>query len=171
MASSIFMDFEGFEDVKNKLLEASSEESLKQINRKIIKAGQERGGTIIKRNLPKSMDLEKSGPKRSGKISRTSPREHALDNIPIDSVKSSNGQMFGFIGWRPSDNEENFYAKFFEEGVDEHTTPYNYNRKVPRIPKLGLFNKANKEVASFINEIGLAEYSKKLEEVFRSDHQ
>ncbi|WP_286806393.1 hypothetical protein [Acetobacterium sp. MES1] len=170
MASSIFMDFEGFADVQKKLLEETSEAELKKLNKKIIRAGQEQGAEIIKRSMPKSMDLEKSGPQRSGKP-RKAPSDHAVDQIPIDNVKSTNGQTFGFIGWRPSDNEENFYAKFFEEGVDEHTTPYNYNRKVPRIPKLGLFNKANKEVATFINEIGLAEYSKKLEEVFGSDNQ
>lgn len=170
MSVSIFMNFEGLEEIKKKLLESCSEESLNKINRKIIKAGQERGATLIKRKFPKSMDLEKSGPKRSGK-SRKTPIDHAVENIPIDGVKSSNGQMFGFIGWRPSDNDDNFYAKFYEEGVDEHTTPYNYNRKVPRIPKLGLFNKANKEVVSFVNEIGLTEYSKKLEEVFTSDHE
>ena len=170
MASSIFMDFEGFADVQKKLLEETSEAELKKLNKKIVKAGQDYGGTIIERNMPKSMDPEKSGPQRSGKVRRV-PRGHAVDNIPIDNVKYSNGQTFGFIGWRPSDNEDNFYAKFFEEGVDEHSTPYNYNRKVPRIPKLGLFNKANKDVATFINEIGLAEYSKKLEEVFGSDNQ
>lgn len=170
MASSIFMDFEGFADVQKKLFEETSEAELKKLNKKIIRAGQEQGAEIIKRSMPKSMDLEKSGPQRSGK-QRKAPSDHAVDQIPIDNVKSTNGQTFGFIGWRPSDNEENFYAKFFEEGVDEHTTPYNYNRKVPRIPKLGLFNKANKEVATFINEIGLAEYSKKLEEVFGSDNQ
>ncbi|OXS26396.1 MAG: hypothetical protein BI182_08355 [Acetobacterium sp. MES1] len=164
------MDFEGFADVQKKLLEETSEAELKKLNKKIIRAGQEQGAEIIKRSMPKSMDLEKSGPQRSGKP-RKAPSDHAVDQIPIDNVKSTNGQTFGFIGWRPSDNEENFYAKFFEEGVDEHTTPYNYNRKVPRIPKLGLFNKANKEVATFINEIGLAEYSKKLEEVFGSDNQ
>lgn len=170
MASSILMDFEGFADVQKKLLEETSEAELKKLNKKIIRAGQEQGAEIIKRNMPKSMELEKSGPQRSGKP-RKVPSDHAVDQIPIDNVKSTNGQTFGFIGWRPSDNEENFYAKFFEEGVEEHTTPYNYNRKVPRIKKLGLFNKANKEVVSFVNEIGLVEYQKKLEEVFGSDNQ
>ncbi|PKM61424.1 MAG: hypothetical protein CVU99_03505 [Firmicutes bacterium HGW-Firmicutes-4] len=170
MSVSIHIEFDGLETIQKRLLEETSEAELKKLNKKIVKAGQEYGGTIIKRNLPKSMDLQKSGPQRSGKI-RKVPSDHAVDNIPIDNVKSSNGQTFGFIGWRPSNNEDNFYAKFFEEGVDEHTTPYNFNRKVPRIPKLGLFNKANKEVASFVNEIGLTEYSKKLEEVFGSDNQ
>lgn len=170
MASSILMDFEGFADVQKKLLEETSEAELKKLNKKIIRAGQEKAAEIIERNFPKSMNLENSGPQRSGKR-RKVPSDHAVDQIPIDNVKSTNDQTFGFIGWRPSDDLENFYAKFYEEGVEEHTTPYNYNRKVPRIPKLGLFNKASKEVASFVNEIGLAEYQKKLEEVFGSDHQ
>jgi hypothetical protein len=164
------MELDGLETIQKKLLEETSEAELKKLNKKIIRAGQEQGAEIIKRSMPKSMDLEKSGPQRSGKV-RKVPSDHAVDQIPIDKIKSSNGQTFGFIGWRPSDNLENFYAKFFEEGVDEHSTPYNYNRKVPRIPKLGLFKKANKEVTSFINEIGLVEYQKKLEEVFVSDNQ
>lgn len=170
MSVSIYMELDGLETIQKKLLEETSEAELKKLNKKIIRAGQEKAAEIIERNMPKSMDLEKSGPQRSGKV-RTTPREHAVDWIPIDNIKSSNGQTFGFIGWRPSDNEENFYAKFFEEGVEEHSTPHNYNRKVPRIPKLGLFKKANKEVTSFINEIGLVEYQKKLEEVFVSDNQ
>lgn len=170
MSVSIHIEFDGLESIQKKLLEETSEAELKKLNKKIIRSGQEKAAEIIERNLPKSLDQEKSGPQRSGKV-RKVPRDHAVDNIPIDNVKSSNGQTFGFIGWRPSNDFENFYAKFFEEGVDEHTTPYNFNRKVPRIPKLGLFNKANKEVASFVNEIGLTEYSKKLEEVFGSDNQ
>ena len=170
MSVSIYMELDGLETIQKKLLEETSEAELKKLNKKIIRAGQEQGAEIIKRSMPKSMDLEKSGPQRSGKV-RKVPSDHAVDQIPIDKIKSSNGQTFGFIGWRPSDNEDNFYAKFFEEGVDEHSTPYNYNRKVPRIPKLGLFKKANKEVTSFINEIGLVEYQKKLEEVFVSDNQ
>lgn len=169
MASSIYMSFEGLEEIKKKLWEVSSEESLKQINKKIIKSGQEHGKSIIARKMPKSDNLEKSGPKRGG--FRTVPGQHSIDAIPVDGLKSSNGQVFGFIGWRPANNDENFYAKFFEEGVDQHFAEKNHERPVPSVRKLGLFGKASKEVSSFISEMGLVEYQKKLEEVFGSDHQ
>ncbi|MBU4439990.1 MAG: hypothetical protein KJ779_10510, partial [Firmicutes bacterium] len=123
------MDFEGFSDIQKKLLEASSEESLKQINKKIIKAGQIHGEELVRKRMPKSLNLESSGPKRGR--ARTIPKKHAADSIPIDGLRSSNGQMFGFIGWRPSNNDDNFYAKFYEDGVEEHRAPNNFNRPVP----------------------------------------
>lgn len=160
---NVNIEFDGLEEIQQKLWELSSEESLKALNRKIIKSGQEFGKELVKKRVPRSLELQKSGPKR-GRV-RSMPGKHSADNIPIDTIKSSNGQMFGFIGWRPSDNSENFYAKFFEEGVDAHYAPQNFNRPVPRIPKLELFNKANADVLGHINTIGVEEYQKKLEEV------
>jgi hypothetical protein len=157
------IEFEGFEELQKKLWEASSEEALKAVNKKIIKSGQDYGKELVKKRVPKSLNVQDSGPKRGR--ARSIPGKHAADNIPVDGIKTSNGQMFGFIGWRPSDNSENFYAKFFEEGVDKHLAPQNYNRPVPKIAKLELFSSANEAVITHINEIGVEEYQKKLEEV------
>ena len=73
--------------------------------------------------------------------------------------------QYAFIGWRPADNSLNFYAKFSEEGVDEHAAKRNNGRPVPYIRAIHLFERAKLPAEAEITRIGVALYEKKLKEV------
>lgn len=162
--SSVKIELEGIEDLQKQLEELRSTRTVLALNRKIIQAGQEAGRAFIQRNMPRSRNLKNSGPKRG--FFRTSPDKHAADNVPVDKIRRySDMTQYAFIGWRPSDNSLNFYAKFSEEGVDEHTAKRNNGRPVPYIRAIHLFERAKLPAETEITRIGVALYEKKLKEV------
>lgn len=164
MAVAVKMEFDGIDELIEKIEEIGGEKLLDNVNRKIIKEGQNHGKDIISKGIPKSNDVSLSGPKRGG--SRMVPGGHGADNVPVSSVTKKGKSMGGFVGWRPSDEDENFYIKFFEEGVSPHRAKGNYNRPVPGVRKIGMFNKSQSEVRDFVNGLGVDEYNKLLERAF-----
>jgi hypothetical protein len=163
---NITIKFEGLEEIREKIEEAGSEKTLDQVNKKIIKEGQIIASEIAAKQLPRSSDISKSGPKRAGK-SRTVPSNHMFEEIPISTITKKGTAIGGWVGWAPGDNGLNFYGKFYEEGVEQHTAYSNHKRPVPEIKGRKIFSKTAKQVQPMINELGLAEYEKILQEALK----
>ena len=153
----ITTEFEGLEDLQRKIVEIGGDKLLRDINKRIIKEGQEQGAKLAKPSLPKSKDHAGSGPLRKVGVSdktkiRKTPQGHAADNIPIGDITTSRGQASGTIGWAPDDTSEHFYEKFPIYGVPGHIEA-----------QVG-FEQVEDNVQRFIDRMGEAEYLRLLKE-------
>ena len=157
------MDFEGIEEIQRKLEELGGEKLLYKVNREIIWQVQDLAADIAGPQLPKSGDISTSGPKRMLKSRRT-PMDHMFEAIPISGITKKQTAMGGWIGWKPSDNYENFYAKFHELGVEQHRAYSNGKRPVPGIKGKKIFSKTASQIRPMLNALGMAEYQKLLKE-------
>lgn len=145
----ITTEFEGLEQLQEKIVLIGGEKLLKEVNRKIITDGQERGARLAKPSLPKSRDHSESGPRRNGR--RKTPPGHAADNIPIGPIETKQVYASGTIGWTPSNNDEHFYEKF----------PIYGTAKIEA--QVG-FEEVQNQVQSFIDRMGEEAYLKLLKE-------
>lgn len=148
----ITTEFEGLEDLQRKIVEIGGDRLLRDINKRIIKEGQEQGAKLAKPSLPKSGDHSGSGPKRKNSSYRKTPQGHAADNIPIGDITTRKVQASGTIGWTPGDTSEHFYEKFPIYGVPGHIEA-----------QVG-FEQVEDNVQRFIDRMGEVEYLRLLKE-------
>lgn len=151
----ITTEFEGLEDLQRKIVEIGGDRLLRDINKRIIKEGQEQGAKLAKPSLPKSADHSESGPKRKSNSYRKTPQGHAADNIPIGDITTRKEQASGTIGWTPGDTSEHFYEKFPIYGVPGHIEA-----------QVG-FEQVEDNVQRFIDRMGEAEYLRLLKEAIK----
>lgn len=163
MSVNIKIDFEGLDEIQKKVEEVGGERLLNAVNREIIQKGQRLAGEIIANQMPKSSDITTSGPKRYGK-SRKVPSGHMFSEIPFSTITKKGPAIGGWVGWAPSNDDENFYAKFFEEGVEQHRAYSNGKRPVPAIKGNKIFAKTGSQIQPMINQLGVAAYQKILQE-------
>lgn len=157
----VTLDYSDFKRLQEQIEEIGGSKLLDNANRKIIKNGQQAAAERVAKKLPVSGDLSTSGPKRKNK-SRTTPSSHSRDAIPIGKIEKKKGLLGADIGWYPSDNSPNFYAKFEETGAGGTIT--SDGRQTPSIKKREIFSKTTPDIEEMINKMGVEEYTRLLQE-------
>lgn len=76
-------------------------------DKKALKKCSDLAENEVKKLLPTSDDVSKSGKKGSRTF------QHAKDNIPV-KIKLVNGKLTAVVGWEKSNNDPYFYVKFIE---------------------------------------------------------
>lgn len=158
----ITLDYSDFKKLQEQIETIGGSKLLDSANKKIIKAGQQAAVEQVAEKLPVSKKRTTSGPQRKDK-DRLVPDKHSRDAIPIGKINKKAGLLGADIGWYPSDDSRNFYAKFEETGADGVVT--DSGKQTPDIKKRGVFAKATPEISKMINELGVKEYTRILQEV------
>lgn len=146
----IEFDFLGWDEIVKEVSKLSDEDSMDKLNKDIIKKQAEYAKPRIENRMPKSKNHKKSGAQHKH-TNRQVPPGHIKDNIPTSKTKKKKGFMFIVLGWEKSDDSEYFYGKFLEWGTSK-MKPY------------AMFAKTKVEVQKELNEIGVKEYTKVLQE-------
>lgn len=111
---NIEFDFSELKKLEQQYAELIDYSDVEETNRKIVSDISNLVTAKMKGNMPVSEDVSKSG---RGFGTLSSVTDHAANEIPVGSVKSTEAETSMEVGWTKSDNSDHFYVKFIEWGT------------------------------------------------------
>ena len=143
----IEMEFEGLTELLKAFEAAASDEDVKTVNEKIVKAGQPVIKRIMSGKIPRSADIKKSG---RGFGTKSAVTAHAADSVPIGKVSVKDAGATADVGWDKSDNSTHFYVKFINWGTI-YQPPREFIYETGRVADAELQKIAEKEYQAYLD--------------------
>lgn len=140
----IDMNFDSFDKILKEVEKLATSTEIDEVAEKIVNEESEIAKSEISSRFPKSKDNSKSG-KRGYR-----PSGHFAENVPKSKVKKKKGYIYIVIG-EEKDEGEYFYTKFPEWGTS-------------KIKPALVFAKVREQIQKELEEKGIEEYSKLLQE-------
>lgn len=140
----IDMNFDSFDKILKEVEKLATSTEIDEVAEKIVNEEAEIAKNEVSNRFPKSKDNKKSG-KRGYR-----PSGHFKDNVPKSKIKKKEDFIYIVIG-EENDDGEYFYTKFPEWGTS-------------KIKPALVFAKVREQIQKELEEKGIEEYSKLLQE-------